>query len=216
MTDTPKDAAFWSKISRKYAASSIKDMDGYLTTLERTKSYLNPTDTALEIGCGTGSTALLLAPHVSHMTATDIAPGMIEIAQERLREEGLKNVTFKTSEVRDHARADGPYDVVLAHNLLHLVPDLDGALAHISDLVKPGGLFISKTVCAPEHGGLKYALLRHAAIPLMQALGKAPSVHFLPAKELEEKITRTGFKIIEAVDQAGLLPSRYLVARKAR
>ena len=47
-------AAFWSKISRKYAAAPVRNMEGYLTTLERTKSYLTPADNVLEIGCGTG------------------------------------------------------------------------------------------------------------------------------------------------------------------
>ncbi len=214
MTTSSNDAEFWSKISRKYADSPIRDMDGYLTTLERTKSYLTSTDHALEIGCGTGSTALLLAPHVAHITATDIAPGMIDIAEEKRTKEGLENVTFKVAEVLDHSGKEGTYDVIMAHNLLHLLPNLDAALTHINALTKPGGLFISKTVCAPEKGGIKYAVIRYAAIPIMQALGKAPFVQFLSAKALEDKIVGSGFKIVEAVDQSGLLPSRYLVARK--
>ncbi|GAA0477970.1 hypothetical protein GCM10009096_19850 [Parasphingorhabdus litoris] len=215
MAPISNDAAFWSKRSRKYAANPIGDMDGYLNTLERTKSYLKPGDTALEIGCGTGSTALLLAPHVKHITATDIAPGMIEIANEKLVEEGLNNVTFAVAEVKDHSTDDSPYDVVMAHNLLHLVTDLDSALAHIRALVKPGGLFISKTVCAPYNAGLKFALIRYIAIPIMQAIGKAPFVEFMSANALEGKIKAAGFKIIETGDQNGMLLSRYLVVRKA-
>lgn len=214
MSALSKDAAFWSKISRKYAAGPIRNMDGYLNTLERTKSYLKADDTALEMGCGTGSTALLVAPHVAHITATDLAPGMIEIAKEKLERQGPDNVTFKVAEVLDHSQQDGPYDAVMAHNLLHLVPDLDGALKHISALTKPGGTFISKTVCAPEKGGVGYAMIRRLAIPLMQALGKAPFVRFLTAEELEQKIIRAGFNVIETGDQDGMLPSRYVVARK--
>ena len=214
MTAISKDAAFWSKISRKYAADPIRNMEGYLTTLGRTKSYLKPKDHVLEIGCGTGSTALLLAPHVAHITATDLAPGMIEIAEEKRAEENLSNVTFKVAEVLEHSAGEGTYDAVLAHNLLHLVPALDAALGNIASLTKPGGYFISKTVCAPTNGGFKYALLRKLAIPLMQAFGKAPFVDFQVAPVLEQKIEDAGFEIIETADQAGLLPSRYIVARK--
>ncbi|KUJ82305.1 hypothetical protein AVO44_03350 [Ruegeria profundi] len=210
----PKDAAFWSKISRKYASSPIRDMDGYLKTLERTKSYLEPKDNVLEIGCGTGSTALLIAPDVAHITATDIAPGMIEIANEKLASEGLKNVTFKVAELRDHSSAEAPYDAVLAHNLLHLLPELDRALASIAALIKPGGLFISKTVCAPAHGGWKYALISKVAIPVMQAIGKAPFVSFITPDTLEQKIKTAGFDIVEAGDKTGMLTSHYVVARK--
>ncbi len=214
MSPLTDNAAFWTKKSRKYAASPIADMDGYLNTLGRTKSYLKSSDRALEMGCGTGSTALLLAPHVAHITATDIAPGMIEIANEKLAEEGLDNVTFAVADILDHSTKDGPYDVVMAHNLLHLVSDLDGALAHISALVKPGGLFISKTVCAPYHAGLKFNLIRSLAIPIMQVIGKAPFVEFMAANVLEGKIKAAGFKIIETGDQTSMVLSRYLVARR--
>ena len=214
MVATSKDAVFWSKLSRKYAASPIGNMDGYLKTLERTKSYLGPDDRVLEIGCGTGSTALLIAPHVGHITATDLAPGMIEIAQEKVEQEAVENVSFKVSEVLGHSVANQRYDAVMAHNLLHLLPDLDRALAHIAALTRREGVFISKTVCAPDRAWVKYALLRRIAIPLMQAVGKAPYVNFLTATELEKKIAAAGFEIIETGDQAGLLPSRYIVSRK--
>ena len=214
MATLSKDAAFWSKISRKYAADPIRNMEGYLATLERTKSYLTQNDHVLEIGCGSGSTALLLAPHVAHITGTDLAPGMVEIANEKRAEEGLTNVSFKVAEVLDHTPVSGGYDAVLAHNLLHLLPDLDGALAHIASLTKPGGIFVSKTVCAPAQGRFTYHLIRSVAIPLMQAFGKAPFVNFPSVQSLEQKITASGFDIIETGDQSGMLPSRYIVARK--
>ncbi len=214
MAALSKDAAFWSKISRKYAADPIRNMEGYLATLERTKSYLKSEDRVLEIGCGTGSTALLLAPAVAHITATDLAPGMIEIAEEKRAEEGLSNVTFKVAEVMDPTLGQNPYDAILAHNLLHLLPDLGQSLVHIGSLTKPGGIFISKTVCAPQKRGFRYTLIRKLAIPLMQAVGKAPFVNFQSTQVLEQKIKDAGFEIIETADQAGMLPSRYIVARK--
>lgn len=215
MAALSKDAAFWSKISRKYATDPIRDMDGYLMTLERTKSHLKPEDNVLEIGCGTGSTALLIAPHVTHITATDLSPGMIEIANEKLVGESIENVTFKVAEVLDHSSDDASYDAVLAHNLLHLLPELDSALEYISSLIKPGGLFISKTVCAPEHGDLKYTLISKVAIPVMQAIGKAPFVNFITAETLERKMNEAGFDVIEKSDKVGMFTSRYIVARKS-
>ena len=215
MAALSKDAAFWSKISRKYATDPIRDMDGYLRTLERTKSHLKPEDNVLEIGCGTGSTALLIAPHVTHITATDLSPGMIEIANEKLVGESIGNVTFKVAEVLDHSSDDASYDAVLAHNLLHLLPELDSALEYISSLIKPGGLFISKTVCAPEHGGFKYTLISKVAIPVMQAIGKAPFVNFITAETLVRKMNDAGFDVIEKSDKIGMFTSRYIVARKS-
>ncbi|MEP2718295.1 class I SAM-dependent methyltransferase [Pseudophaeobacter sp.] len=215
MAALSKDAAFWSKISRKYATDPIRDMDGYLVTLERTKSHLKSEDKVLEIGCGTGSTALLIAPHVAQITATDLSPGMIEIANEKLVGENVGNVTFEVAEVLDHSPHGASYDAVLAHNLLHLLPELDSALEYISSLIKPGGLFISKTVCAPEHPGFKYTMISKVAIPVMQAIGKAPFVDFITAETLERKMNSAGFDIIETTDKIGMFTSRYIVARKS-
>jgi ubiquinone/menaquinone biosynthesis C-methylase UbiE len=82
MPATGKDARFWDRAARKYAASPIGDMPGYERTLERTRHYLKPTDAAFEFGCGTGTTALNLAPSVARYVATDFAPEMIAIARE--------------------------------------------------------------------------------------------------------------------------------------
>ena len=76
----PNDAKFWDKIAAKYAKSPIKNMEAYNQTMDRTKSHLAKDDSVLEVGCGTGSTALLLADSVQHITASDISANMIDIA----------------------------------------------------------------------------------------------------------------------------------------
>lgn len=57
-------------------------MAAYEDTLGRTKSYVTADDRGLEMGCGTGSTALLFAPHVREIMGTDLSPAMIKIARE--------------------------------------------------------------------------------------------------------------------------------------
>jgi len=54
-------AAFWDKRAKKYASSPIKNKQAYTETMDRTKAHLSIDDKVLEIGCGTGSTTLLLA-----------------------------------------------------------------------------------------------------------------------------------------------------------
>ncbi|MAW36938.1 MAG: hypothetical protein CBD00_05965 [Rhodospirillaceae bacterium TMED140] len=76
-------ATFWNKIATKYAQDPVLDEAAYNFTCERSISYLQPGFRALEIGCGTGPTAIRLRPHVSAFEATDISPAMIDIAQGR-------------------------------------------------------------------------------------------------------------------------------------
>jgi len=213
-------ATFWDNVARKYAKSPIADMDAYTYTLERTRSYLSPDDTILEVGCGTGSTALLLAGDVGHITASDLSANMIKVGSDKAKEQGIPNVKFVKAELFDSAidndspdgSPDGSYDAILAFNLIHLLPDTPAAIRRINGLLKPGGTFISKTVCQPGAGAsLKFRLIK-MILPLMQWLGKAPYVRFMEIAELEHIISSEGFKIIETGNYPP--PSRYIVARK--
>ncbi len=205
-------AKFWDGAAEKYAKSPIKDLEAYEGTLARTKSYLAKSDHVLELGCGTGSTALLLAPGVAHITASDLSGSMIRIAERKAAAEGLSNASFITSDLFGAALDQGPYDAVLALNLIHLIEDTPGAMARINQLVKPGGIFISKTVCKPGKGTPFKFRLMLMILPLMQLLGKAPFVKFMEISELEGHIKDAGFKIIETGNTPP--PSRYIVAKK--
>jgi ubiquinone/menaquinone biosynthesis C-methylase UbiE len=205
-------AIFWDKAAESYAKSPIQNIEAYNYTLERTRSYLSPTDRILEVGCGTGSTALLLARDVDQIIASDISSNMVQIARRKAHEDNVSNVQFIAADVFGEAIDDGPYDAVLALNLLHLIEDTGAALQRVHGLLKPGGIFISKTVCRPgKEAPLKYRFLR-LVVPVMQLLGKAPFVRFMKVHELEDLIQSQGFRILESGDHPA--PSRYIVAQK--
>jgi len=206
------DARFWDRIARKYAADPIKDVDGYARTLDRTRHCLRGTDTVLELGCGTGTTALKLAPHVSRMVATDLSGEMIAIAREKAAAQACGNVEFAVATPERATWPDASFDVVLAFNLWHLVANRTSALAHVHLVLKPGGLFVSKTPCLAEMN----PLIR-LALPVMQLVGKAPYVAIFSATALEREIAAAGFAIIErARHGSGRKDARiFIVARKA-
>lgn len=205
-------ATFWNKVAEKYARTPIADMASYDYTLERTAAHLKPGDRVLELGCGTGTTALRLAPKVAGIVATDIAPAMLAVGRRKAAEQGVENVEFV--EARAETPPQGTFDAVLAFNLLHLVDDLDASLAAIHDRLKPGGLFISKTFCLSKgRNSLKLTLIR-LALPVMQLLGKAPPVTFSTEAQLERAITRAGFDLVEQESFPAKDPRRFLVARR--
>lgn len=207
-----EDAGFWDRSARKYATDPIKDMLGYERTLDRISHWVDSSDTVLEIGCGTGSTALRLAPYVSRVIATDVSSEMIAIAREKATARTCRNVEFSVATVERAPRSDGAYDAVLAFNLLHLIADRPSALAHVHRLLRPGGLFVSKTPCLSEMN----PLIRFA-VPVMRLVGKAPYVSFFSATELEADIADAGFEIIER-GRHGSEPKDarlFIVARKS-
>lgn len=209
-----KAAAFWDRMAERYARSPIPDMPAYLFTLERTRSYLGADDRVLELGCGTGSTALELASNVQEIVASDVSSNMIAIAEQKATDRAIANTRFMVADAEDAALNGQTYDVVLAFNLLHLVENLPAALARIHGLVKPGGLFISKTICLSGEGVPFKVKLIKLALPLARAIGFAPAVRFFSVDEFDAMVKEAGFDILEAGNYPASPPRRYLVARK--
>jgi len=200
---------FWDRMARKYAASKIGNMPAYERTLSHTRAYLTPTDTVLEIGCGTASTALLLAPDVARYTASDISAEMVTIGREKAVAAQVENLSNVQGTLGDAQLGSGPYDAVLAFNLLHLVRDPAEAAREVHALLKPGGIFISKSACI---SGWRAAL--RPVIGLMQMVGKAPFVNFMSVSTLEGQIRAAGFEIVESFSPSGSAMSRFIAARK--
>ncbi len=203
--------AFWNKHAAKYAASKIANMDSYDYTTERTRSYLAQDHQVLEIGAGTGRTALALAPNVREMVVTDFSDAMLDVGRAEAKEAGLENISFECRDATD--MPEGPYDVILAHNILHLVEDLEGVLAEAYANLKPGGLLISKTFVKPDRGLHLFIRFMLLVVPMLQLIGKAPFVNIPSLSALEGAHRWGGFEIIESANY--LKDSRrYLVARK--
>ncbi|MDX2238829.1 MAG: class I SAM-dependent methyltransferase [Hyphomonadaceae bacterium] len=192
MSDPSRSARFWDRAARKYAADPIADMVGYERTLEAVRGYVKASDVAYEFGCGTGTTALKLAPSLARIDATDISSEMIAIAREKAAAEGCSTVAFAVGTPETAPWPDGAFDVALGFNILHLIEDRPAALAAVRRVLKPGGLFLSKTVCIKEMNvGIRMAL------PVMQAIGLAPYVAALNAEDVEREIAAAGFEIVE-------------------
>lgn len=206
-----QDAAFWNKIAEKYARDPIGDMENYDATLDRVRSHLTPTDRILEIGCGTGTTAVKLADSVGDYLATDISSEMCRLGEGRAQEAGLSNLHFATGVIEDGTLTPpGSMDAVLSFNHLHLVEDPARTLHAAHAALRPGGLLIAKTVCMSETWKLR--LLR-PLIGIMTLFGKAPStVRFFSVDEHDRMVEDAGFEIVETGFYAH--PRRFVVARK--
>ncbi|MFP7674329.1 class I SAM-dependent methyltransferase [Marivita sp. S0852] len=205
-------AKFWDKTADKYAAMPVRNQDAYDALLDQVRAFAAPDSTVLELGCGTGSTAIALAPSFDHIVATDVSSGMLEKGREKAQDQQVGNVEFVLADPTDAPA--GPFDVVLAFNLLHLLKDLDGALSEIAARLKPEGVFVSKTFCMPERRDLIWALIT-VGLPLMQAIGKAPFFAKLSAADLENAFTRAGLTIVENHKAPGKDPRRTIVARRS-
>lgn len=203
---------FWDGIAKRYAKSPVWNEDAYAHTLERVASYLRPNHRVLELGAGTGTTAIKLAPGVGAICASDLSPEMLKIARTRAEEAGVENLT--TAQGSIETAPEGPFDVVMAMNLFHLAEDLEGAMAQVSARLPEGGLFISKTPCLKDATGFKWRAML-LAVPLAQLLRKAPPfVGKLRVSDMDSAVEAAGFEIIETGNFPANPPSHFIVARK--
>jgi ubiquinone/menaquinone biosynthesis C-methylase UbiE len=209
---TANDARFWDRISRKYARDAIADQGGYERTLDRTRALLKPDDQVLELGCGTGTTALRLAGDVRSYLATDLSAGMIEIAREKQSVNAVPNLDFQIATAEASILEAGRFNAVLGFNYLHMVRDVPGTLRRIHTLLAPGGLFISKTPCLGDMNPLLSLVL----LPAMRAIGKAPYVSVFRQAELCRLVSSAGFDLIATENHASRGNDRRpcIVARK--
>ncbi len=198
-------ARFWNRFADRYAARPIKDVAAYDALISDVAARLRSTDRVLEIGCGTGGTAIRLAPYVSQFTATDFSIEMIRIAKAKPAPDNLQ---FKTSNA-ETALDGGPFDAICAFNVLHLVDDLPGLLGQMHAQLHPGGLLIAKTWCFADLP-VKLRLL----FGILRPLGLFPPARSLSVAQFRLAIVDAGFEIVDQRIFGTRSQNPYIVARK--
>ena len=208
---TESDVRFWDGAAKSYSKRTIPDEGAYKRTLDRTSGLLKPTDSVLELGCGTGTSALRLASAAKTYLATDISPAMIQIANDKLAGSETPGLSFRAATSETLAAEEARFNTVVAFNYLHLVRDVPATLQSIRSLLEDGGLFISKTGCVGEMN-----VFLRMAIPVARLVGKAPNISTFCEPDLVRMITAAGFEIVEKEMHASKGDDHrpFIVARK--
>jgi len=115
--------------------------------VERALADADGSETAVDIGTGTGAVALGLAGQVEHVYALDISDGMLDRARTKASEHGVGNVTFGHGTFRD---PDGSValpetvDLVVSNFAMHHLDDGEkaDAVETIAGLLADGGRFV--------------------------------------------------------------------------
>lgn len=133
---------------------------------------------ALDLGCGSGRHACLLAEHFEQVDAVDLSGPMIELASAR---RPRPNVSYQQADLHD-IHAPGQYDFVLSVLTLHHAPDLHAALSHIRTLLAPGGRAVvmdvhpAESELRPPERSLRWMI--HLVLPLRPRMHAMAALRF--------------------------------------
>ena len=121
-------------VLRSHRSRTAQTSAAYLLPL------LKPTDHLLDVGAGPGTITADLAGLVGRVTATEIGPAELQLAQATAEERNVANIDFQVADVHALQFDDATFDVVHAHQVLQHVADPVQAFRELARVTKPGGI----------------------------------------------------------------------------
>jgi 2-polyprenyl-3-methyl-5-hydroxy-6-metoxy-1,4-benzoquinol methylase len=208
-----KSEKMWNQLAKNWDMPGVSLGENDLKIIERTKKYFDASSVVLDYGCATGSIALEIASMAKDVRGIDISANMIEIAKSKADERGIKNIALTKATIFDESLGKGSFDVILSLSILHLVEDSTQAIDRISQLLKPGGIFISATPCLGEKAFV--STLLNMPVFLLSKIGLLPQIEFFSVSRLTELITNANFQIVDNENfSISPITECFIVARK--
>ncbi len=94
---------------------------------------------ALDIATGGGHTAVIIAPKVAHVIASDLTPEMLVVAERLANEKGVRNISFELADAEDLPFANEQFDLVTCRIAPHHFADIAQFLREVRRVLKPYG-----------------------------------------------------------------------------
>jgi ubiquinone/menaquinone biosynthesis C-methylase UbiE len=166
-----KEHHYWGYKAQQYdtATAYVVGEETQRETRAWLLGQLQATDHVLELGCGTGQFSEAVAQNVRHLTATEGAVEMLDLAKRRLAP--FAHVIVQIEDCYRTTFADGIFDVVFLGNVLHILGQPIQALTESRRVLKPGGriLVADATSC-----GMPFWSKLGMGIRYLRKFGKPP------------------------------------------
>jgi SAM-dependent methyltransferase len=131
------DAEYVARYDRKAGTDPAEDVQALRD------AGVNESSVVVDLGAGTGTFAIAMAPWCREVVAVDVSVPMLDAIRRRCRELGVENVRAVESGFLSYEHEGAPVAAVYSRNALHHLPDFWKAVAleRIANLLAPGGLF---------------------------------------------------------------------------
>jgi len=165
----------------------------------------------IDVGCGSGRWAMLVAPRVAHLHLVDISAEALAVARVNLA--GASNVTFHVAAVEDIPLPDGSLDFAYSLGVLHHVPDTARAIRDIARKLKPGAPFLLYLYYNFDNRPSWYRGLWQASTPLRLLISRLPYPLQVAVSQLFAVLVYWPLaRLAWLLDAAGMLPQSWPLA----
>lgn len=197
----PPQQSVWAE--RVALVRRYHDMESRLTAPVSERmlelARLRPGMRVLDVASGMGEPSLRAAQRVGpsgFVLGTDLVDGMLEVAREAARAQGLSNIEFRAADAETLELPEQSFDVATVRWALMYMPRPERALERIWRALRPSGLLVCACWGGPEQ--VEYASLPRRTMarfhPLPPVEPDAPSVfRFADPEHLRPLLTRSGF-----------------------
>jgi ubiquinone/menaquinone biosynthesis C-methylase UbiE len=126
-------AAEWDRIRKLHVADEAVE--------EAIRAALSekPFRSLLDLGTGTGRMLEMFGPDIERGLGLDLSLDMLLLARDRLERAGLRNCSVRQGDIYDLPLANGLFDVVILHQVLHFLDDGARAIREAARVLRPGG-----------------------------------------------------------------------------
>jgi len=169
----PHESALYYELSNVYDLVFARVFHPRIVRVIRSLQ-IPPGARVLELGVGTGL-SLHAYPAHCRVTGIDLAPDMLERAEERVRRHGWRHVTLQHGDALDLTFEDSSFDYVMAFHVISVVPDPQRMLAEARRVCRPGGTIVLINHFRSNHPTV--ARLQRTIDPITRRLGWTTTLH---------------------------------------
>ena len=126
-------AAEWDRIRKLHVADEAVE-DAIRAALSD-----KPFRSLLDLGTGTGRMLEMFGPDIERGLGLDLSLDMLLLARDRLERAELRNCSVRQGDIYDLPLANGSFDVVILHQVLHFLDDGARAIREAARVLRPGG-----------------------------------------------------------------------------
>jgi ubiquinone/menaquinone biosynthesis C-methylase UbiE len=213
---------FWSTVAARYDRVVDLQIGPRTRAMVRERvSREGRLGKAVEFGCGTGFFTETLAGKADSLVATDLSPGMLELARARVR---APHVTFQAEDCQATTFPFDAFDTAFVGLVIHFT-EPTRTLGEMRRILKPGGTLITVNLDPRALGGLDairsvIRIVYHGLTGYRTKPPKGFGRNVLTERELCDLLEQSGFKVVgsETIKdpfRSSSIPVEYVRATKS-